>query len=234
MESDEFVSFCPLTLTSDVIGDRWTPLVLRELLLGNTRFNDIARGLPGISRSLLVQRLRHLERKGVIETSPLPTGRGSSYQLTQAGIDLYDVLMAMGRWSIRWMYDRLDATGADAEQLMWWMHRRIDATTAPTTRTTVRFDHTAPQRRSYWMVFENHAASVCVSDPGFPVAATVTCPTEQLGRVFNGYQTWSTAVRSGAINVEGRREVVRGLPTWLAWSPWAPDVARAAAAELKR
>ena len=96
---------------SDVIADRWTPLIVRELVLGNTRFNDIARGLPGISRSLLVRRLGHLERTGVIERWPSPTGKGSEYLLTSAGRDLEQVLMALGRWSVRVALQRAAARG---------------------------------------------------------------------------------------------------------------------------
>lgn len=191
-------AFCPLTLTTAVLGDRWVPLILREMLIGNTRFNEIARCLPGISRSLLVQRLRHLERKGVIETRPSLGGRGKTYHLTPAGKDLHDLMIAMGRWSITWMYDALDPAAADAEALMWWMHRRVDPSTAPHDRVVVQFEHTAPARRAYWMVFERNAASVCVADPGFDVDAVVTCPTEQLARVFNGYTTWAETVRTGA------------------------------------
>ena len=122
----DYGNYCPIAIATDVIADRWTPLILRELVLGNTRFNDIARGLPGISRSLLVQRLKHLERKGVIETWPLPNGRGSEYHLTPAGKDLEPVLIVMGRWSVAWMYSNLDCTDVDAVTLMWWMHRRVD------------------------------------------------------------------------------------------------------------
>ena len=104
---------CPVAIASDVIADRWTPLIIRELVLGNTRFNDIARGLPGISRSLLVQRLKHLERKGVIETWPSRSGRGSEYHLTPAGKDLEPVLIALGRWAVVWMYSDLDASDVD-------------------------------------------------------------------------------------------------------------------------
>jgi DNA-binding HxlR family transcriptional regulator len=89
----------PVSMGTDVFADRWTPLIVRELVLGNTRFNDIVRGLPGISRSLLVQRLKHLERKGVITTWPSRTGRGNEYQLTPAGKDLDEVVMALGRWA---------------------------------------------------------------------------------------------------------------------------------------
>lgn len=226
---EDFTSFCPLTLTTDVIGDRWTPLVLREMLLGNTRFNDIARALPGLSRSLLTQRLKHLERKGVLDARPLPSGRGSTYHLTPAGRDLHDVLIAMGRWSITWLYEKLDPTDVDAESLMWWMHRRTDPAHSPDRRVTVQFDHTAPARRSYWMVFERREASVCVSDPGFGVEAVVRCPTSELGRVFQGYESWRSAVRAGRIDVSGRRDVVRDISSWFLWSPWNADTARATA-----
>ena len=111
----EYGAFCPVSLATEVLAERWTPMVIRELVLGNTRFNDIARGLPGISRSLLTQRLRHLERKGVVETWPSPTGRGNEYHLTPAGKDLYPVIEAMANWVIEWLYDDLDSDDVDAD-----------------------------------------------------------------------------------------------------------------------
>lgn len=226
---DDDFGFCPLALAGDVIGDRWTLLILRELTIGNTRFNDIARGLPGISRSLLVQRLKHLERKGVLDAVPLTTGRGSSYHLTPAGKDLFDILYRMGQWSVNWLYHQIDPADVEPVQLMWWMHRLIRPDQLTAERVNVQFDHTRPVRRSFWLVFEHGHATVCLADPGHPVDAVVTCSTEELGRVFSGFQTWSAAVRSGTIEVTGRRDVVRALPNWFAWSPWADDVrARAA------
>ena len=96
----DYGRFCPVALATDVLADRWTPMIVRELVLGNTRFNDIARGLPGISRTLLSQRLRHLEKKGVVERWPIPGGQGSEYHLTPAGKDLERVIDALGRWAI--------------------------------------------------------------------------------------------------------------------------------------
>ena len=220
----DYGNFCPIAIATDVIADRWTPLILRELVLGNTRFNDIARGLPGISRSLLVQRLKHLERKGVIETWPLPNGRGSEYHLTPAGKDLEPVLIVMGRWSVAWMYANLDSTDVDAVTLMWWMHRRVDVTRLPHDRVIVQFDHTAPKRCSFWVVIEQGAASVCLQDPGFAVDAIVTCTTLALARVFSGIELWREAVASGAIEVTGSRAVVNSLPRWFMWSPWANEM----------
>jgi DNA-binding HxlR family transcriptional regulator len=220
----DYGNYCPIAIATDVIGDRWTPLILRELVLGNTRFNDIARGLPGISRSLLVQRLKHLERKGVIETWPLPNGRGSEYHLTPAGKDLEPVLIVMGRWSVAWMYANLDSTDVDAVTLMWWMHRRVDVTRLPHDRVVVQFDHTAPKRQSFWVVIEQGAASVCLQDPGYDVDAVVKCTTPTLARVFSGVDTWREAVDAGAIQVTGTRAVVNSMPRWFLWSPWADDM----------
>jgi len=220
----DYGNYCPIAIATDVIADRWTPLILRELVLGNTRFNDIARGLPGISRSLLVQRLKHLERKGVVETWPLPNGRGSEYHLTPAGKDLEPVLIVMGRWSVAWMYSNLDSTDVDAITLMWWMHRRVDIERLPHDRVVVQFDHTAPKRCSFWVVSEQGAASVCLHDPGYEVDAVVTCTTPALARVFSGVETWRSAIACGDIRVSGTKAVVDAMPRWFLWSPWAKDM----------
>lgn len=220
----DYGNYCPIAIATDVIADRWTPLILRELVLGNTRFNDIARGLPGISRSLLVQRLKHLERKGVIETWPLPNGRGNEYHLTPAGKDLEPVLIVMGRWSVAWMYSNLDTTDVDAVTLMWWMHRRVDVSRLPHDRVVIQFDHTAPKRCSFWIVIEQGAASVCLHDPGYEVDAAVTCTTPALGRVFSGVDTWREAVDAGDLQVTGPRVLVAAMPRWFLWSPWADDM----------
>jgi DNA-binding HxlR family transcriptional regulator len=220
----EYGSFCPVAIASDVIADRWTPLIVRELVLGNTRFNDIARGLPGISRSLLVQRLKHLERKGVIESWPLRNGRGSEYHLTPAGKDLEQVLMTLGRWAVAWMYSDLDSDDVDATTLMWWLHRRVDREQLPDDRVVIEFDHTAPERRAYWIVLEDSDASVCLQHPGFDVDVVVECATPALARVFSGVDTWNGGVRSESIRVDGPRHLVSALPRWFLWSPWAPDV----------
>lgn len=219
-------SFCPVALASEVLADRWTPLIVRELLLGNTRFNHIAEGLPGISRSLLVQRLKHLERNDVLTVSPLPSGRGHEYRLTAAGEALYPVLLALGAWAVQWQYDELDPADITPVNLMWWMHRRIDPAQLPPQRVVVEFQHTAPERRSFWLVFEHGAASVCLADPGFEVDCRVTSTTPTLARVFGGWTTWDDAVRSAEVEVSGHRSVVRALPRWFVWSPWADDVRR--------
>lgn len=220
----DYGNYCPIALTTDVLADRWTPLILRELVLGNTRFNDIARGMPGISRSLLVQRLKHLERKGVIETWPLPSGRGSEYRLTHAGADLEPVLMAMGRWAVRWLFDEIDPHGVDAVTLMWWMHRHIHPERLPDARVVVQFDHTAPTRTTLWVVLDRGDVSVCVQHPGFDSDVVVTTSTDTLAEVFAGYRSWSDAVASGDLVAAGSPRLVKAVPTWFRWSAFHDDV----------
>jgi DNA-binding HxlR family transcriptional regulator len=217
----DYGTFCPVSLATDVIADRWTPLVVRELVLGNTRFNDIARCLPGISRSLLIQRLRHLERKGVIELWPSPTGKGNEYHLTPAGKDLEAVLDVMGKWSIEWLFGDLDVTAVDPPTLMWWMHRRMDASRFPVGRTVLAFEHVAPERMIVWLVLDRGEVSVCQQHPGFDTDVTIRATTTAFAEVFQGYRRWSEAVSSGDIELEGPPRLLKALPTWFLWSPWA-------------
>jgi DNA-binding HxlR family transcriptional regulator len=225
----DYGRFCPVSLSSEVLADRWTPLIVRELILGNTRFNDIARGLPGISRSLLVQRLRHLERKGVVELWPSPTGRGNEYHLTPAGKDLEPVIEALGRWAIEWLFDDLRPHDVDPVMLTWWMHRRLCEEALPPGRVVIQFDHTAPARQAIWLVLDRGEASVCVQHPGFDADLVVTTTTPALAEVFQGYDTWARAVSTGAVRVDGPPALVKALPRWFQWSPFA-DATRARAA----
>jgi DNA-binding HxlR family transcriptional regulator len=220
----EYGRFCPVALTTEVLADRWTPMIVRELVLGNTRFNDIARGLPGISRTLLTQRLRHLERRGVIERWPVPGGSGSEYHLTPAGKDLERIVDAFGRWAVEWLYDDLAPHEVDPQTLMWWMHRRTDPSRFPAGRVVVEFVFTAPDPQTVWMVLEHGEASVCVQHPGFDTDVQLRGPTAAYSDVFNGPRTWTEVVRSGDLAVVGPPRLVRDLPAWFVWSPWAGAV----------
>lgn len=217
----EYGDFCPVQMAAEVVADRWTPMIVRELVLGNTRFNDIARGLPGISRSLLVQRLRHLEKNGVLETWPSPTGRGNEYHLTPAGRDLERVIDSFGRWAIEWLFDGLRPHDVHPSTLMWWMHRRVDPERFPPRRTVVEWRHTAPTPQVLWLVLDRREVSVCTVHPGFDVDIVVSGSTAVFGEVFQGFTTWREAVDDGRISVAGPPRLVSALPSWFLWSPWA-------------
>ena len=230
----DYGRFCPVALGTEVLADRWTPLIIRELILGNTRFNDIARGLPGISRTLLVNRLRHLERMGVLETWPLPSGHGHEYHLTPAGKDLEPVIFALGRWAVEWLFDQLRTDDIDPVTLTWWMHRRIDEGNLPPGRVVIEFQHTAPAPRAIWLVLDRGEASVCVHHPGFDPDVLVTMATKALAEIFAGSTTWPAALANGTVRIEGPPRLVRAFPRWFLWSPFADATAERATRAVQR
>ena len=213
-------SFCPVQLTTEVLADRWTPLIIREMILGTTRFNDLARALPGISRTLLTQRLRHLERHGVLQAWPSPTGRGSEYHLTRAGRDLEGILDAFARWAIEWLYEELAVAETPPTVLMWWMHRRVEPQNFPPARTLLEFRFTRPAE-TIWLLLERASMSVCVQHPGGDVDLVASATARTFDHVFHGRRRWHEAVASGDIDVMGPPRLVQALPTFFLWSPWA-------------
>lgn len=220
----DYAQYCPVALASEVIAERWTPLIVRELVLGGRRFNEIDRGLPGISRSLLKQRLDHLERKGVVERVELTNGRGHEYHLTPAGKDLEGVIMAVGEWAVRWMFSEPEPRNVDPVTLTWWMSRRLVADQLPDGRTVVQFEYAGATPTRIWIVLDRREGSVCTDPPGFDTDVVVTTEPVALMRVFSGITTYADAVGSGAIALTGPSRLTRAFPEWFAWSPFAPAV----------
>ena len=220
--------YCPVALAAGIIGDRWSPLILREMaLVGSTRFNEIERGLPGISRSLLHGRLRHLERKGMIERRPSTAGHGSEYHLTQAGKEIAPVLMAMGEWAVRWFFTEPEPEQVDPVTLMWWLHRRVAKDRTPDERVVTEFHFSDGTRRAattIWLVIDRGEASVCKTHPGFDPDLLVDTDTVAMTRVFAGIDTLAEARQRGTVRLEGPPRLVRAFPRWFLWSPFAPAV----------
>lgn len=226
----DYGQYCPVALASEVLAERWTLLIVRELVIGGRRFNEIDRGLPGISRSLLKQRLDHLERKGVVERVDLP-GRGHEYHLTPAGRDLEGVVMAVGEWAVRWMFTEPVPRTVDPVTLTWWMSRRIVADEIPDHRTVVQFDYSGDAPTRIWIVLERGDASVCTEPPGFDSDVVVSTEPVALMRVFSGLTSYASALESGQLSLDGPPRLTRALPRWFAWSPFAPAVQARLAAD---
>jgi DNA-binding HxlR family transcriptional regulator len=218
----DYGQYCPVALASEVLADRWTPLIVRELVLGSRRFNDIDRGLPGISRTLLKQRLNHLERKGVLEL--VPVARGHEYQLTPAGRDLEGVIMAIGEWAVRWMFSEPQPREVDPVTLTWWMSRRVDPEKLPGQRVTVEFEYRGDDPTRIWLILDRQEASVCTDHPGFDSDVVVTTEPVDLMRVFSGIISLAQATANGTVAMTGPPRLLRALPTWFLWSPFAPAV----------
>jgi DNA-binding HxlR family transcriptional regulator len=219
--------FCPIAVACETFAERWTPLILRELLAGARRFNEIRQGVPLISRTLLSQRLRQLEDAGVVESQPLARGRGREDRPTTAAEEFRPVLERLGEWGQRWGTTQFDPDNLDLTLLMWNVRRRIDVRRLPSRRLVVRFDfHAFPPRcrgfRTCWLILERGGSDVCTKDPGFDVDLVVSADAGAMARVWTGAITFDQAVRSGGLRLEGPRDLVRAFPTWLLLSHFAP------------
>jgi len=220
----EYHQYCPIARASEILADRWTPLIVRELLAGSRHFNEIERGLPGISRSLLVSRLRHLEDCGVVERRHLLRPTRIEYSLTDAGCDLRPVIERLGEWGVRWAFGEPKLEELDPAMLVWKMHQRVDRSRLPAGRTVIEFDFTGKRGRRVWLVLTPREVSVCLKPPGFDADLIVRADLGYFYRVWLGSIDYAAATRCGAVHVDGPSALVRELPRWFTWSPMAPYV----------
>jgi DNA-binding HxlR family transcriptional regulator len=216
-----YAQYCPVAKASEVLGDRWTLLIVREMLGGARGFNELQRGLPGISRSVLTDRMRALERAEVVERRTGPKGRTLEYRLTPAGRDLQPVVQAIGEWGITWSVTEPRPDELDPYLLVVWMARHVDLSRLPPNRTVVQFDFRGPKER-YWMVLEPSEVSVCLQHPGFDVDVQVAVDTSTLYRIYLGRAELGGAIRAGRLTITGPRALQRGLGEWFTWSAFAP------------
>jgi DNA-binding HxlR family transcriptional regulator len=212
--------FCPVSKAMELLDERWTMLVVRELVTGSQQFNELRRGLPRMSPSLLSKRLQQLTRAGIVERRT--EEGGVRYVLTPAGQELRPVVEALGAWGVRWI-GQLGDEDLDPKLLLWDMHRNIDHAAVPSGRTVVRFRFQgAPAKaRDWWMVITAEDADVCDVDPGHPVAVTVNASLRRMVEVWRGDVPWLEALGSGAIEVSGPEVLRRALPRWFTLSVFA-------------
>lgn len=209
--------YCPIAMGAEVIGDRWTPLILREFICGSERFSDIHRGIPRISRSLLAQRLKQLERLGIVERRQGPT-----YHLTQAGKDLEGVVWGMGLWAMQWLFGDPAKEHLDGAHLLWRVRQRVVPENLPPGRTVVQFDFpNASRGKCLWLLLHPDGTSACERDEGFEVDLRVTADIVEFMRVWAGRSTWRDATTSGALKFEGPSDLTKQFPRWFALSPFA-------------
>lgn len=207
--------FCPIAKAMEVLDERWTLLVIRELLLGSTRFNELRRGVPKMSPALLSKRLRSLTRAGIVARTP------AGYSLTPCGAELVDVVTALGVWGTRWIGE-LGEADLDPHLLLWDMRRTVPVTAWPRARTTVaiRFDD-IPRATAWWLVVAGDEADLCDYDPGFDVTVTVRTGLSTLTRIWRGDLSWESALRAGRVTLDGPEQARRSLPTWIGQSTLA-------------
>ena len=217
--------FCPVARAAEILAERWTPLVVRELLSGSVRFNDLQRGVPRMSSSLLSRRLKDLEFAGIIERRRAEKGPGWEYHLTGAGRELLPIIEGMGLWAQRWSRNDLVADdNLDPDLLMWDIRRNVSAEGMPVDRRfTVRFEFPGvpSNRRRYWIVFDHGEADLCAKDPGFEVDLYLSAKLRSLVEVWLGHVSLDRALRAGDLELEGSRQDLRRFRDWFALSLFA-------------
>jgi DNA-binding HxlR family transcriptional regulator len=213
--------FCPIAKAAEIVAERWTPLVVHELLAGSTRFNDIRRGVPLMSQTLLSQRLKELERVGIVERRTGAGQRAREYHLTEAGLALAPVIHALGEWGVRYAQDPLEEEDLDVTVLVWNIKRRVDPSVFPERRITVHFEFTdAPKnKRQWWVVNDRGNVDLCPTDPGFPVDLYVTTDIRTMIAIWFGRLAWDAAVRAERVEVIGTRQLRGRLRSWFLLSP---------------
>lgn len=221
--------FCPVAMAAEVVCSRWTALVLRELLCGSTRFNDIRRGVPRMSPTLLSKRLKELERAGIIATRISASGT-AEYHMTEAGEDLRPVIMNLGIWGQRWVESQVTLKNLDPSLLMWDMRRWLDPTPMPPRRYTIRFEYPelADPRRQWWLVVEGRQVDLCSVDPGHEVDLYVRCPLRVMTAIWMGLAAVEAEAAAGRLEIDGDPAIIKSMQTWLGLSPFAKEKKRVA------
>ena len=212
--------FCPVSKAMELLDERWTLLIVRELLLGSRHFNDVRRGVPKMSPALLSKRLKSLAKAGVVERSEVD-GR-TCYSLTQSGQELSEVVDALAKWGVRWVPE-LGEVDLDPHLLMWDIHRKIPIEAWPRSRTTLAFqlNGVAPKASRWWLVVADGDVDVCDFDPGYHVVGTVETSLRTLTEIWRGDVGWARAMLDGSVSVSGSSDVRRAVPSWLGQSPAA-------------
>jgi DNA-binding HxlR family transcriptional regulator len=217
--------FCPVALGAEVFAERWTPLILRELLSGARRFAAIHEGVPRMSRNLLCQRLERLAHVGIIERKPLAHGRGSEYHLTDAGRAFGPVIESLGTWGYKWSSHNLRDEHLDPDFLMWVLHRLVRTEDLPNHRVVVYFQLRQTPKRRYWLVLNRPEVDVCLFDPGFEVDLEVVADAKTLADICLGHVRVRDAISRGWLTLLGARQLRKDFCSWLGTTHFASTAA---------
>src|SRR5262245_48816208 len=227
--------YCPIARGAEIFAERWTPLIVRNLYLGCGGFSEILEGAPGLSRTLLSQRLKQLEQLGVVASARKPDGRGHHYALTSAGRDLFTVCQSLGEWGARWL--EIAPEHFDPFVAWWSMCNALSRDRLPNGRVVIRFEFTGrPRRERYWLLIERGDTEICKTSPGLDEDLCITAEAEAFVKWHAGQLTWAQATREARIQLEGASSLMRSFPTWNARSMFAhiKPVSRSREEEIQR
>lgn len=225
MTQGSYKQFCPVAMAAEVLCPRWTIIVLRELVAGSTRFNDLRRGVPRMSPALLSRRLKELESAGVVQRVKVKGASGVyDYQLTPAGEELAPIVEAFGHWGQRWVESELSLQHLDAQLLMWDMRRNLDPSPMPRRKSVIQFIYAeqAPSWRNFWLIVEpKEPVDLCSVDPGFDVDLYVNADLRTMTAIWMGVESLASAQRAKRVNLVGDTQLAKHMHSWLGLSPFA-------------
>ena len=211
----EYSQFCPVSKTAEVLGEKWTLLIVRELVLGATRFSQIQRAIPRISPTVLNKRLAELQAQGVIVRRRIPEQRGFEYQLTESGRELYPVILQMAQWGMRWARRTMSDDELDVELLMADIQRRIDPSKLPGGRTALKFTYTDLKNFSEWWVkVSDRNVELCLDDPGDEVDVYFTTTLRTMTEVWMGDLSLKHAQADLRLKIVGPSTLLRNINSW--------------------
>jgi DNA-binding HxlR family transcriptional regulator len=215
--------YCPVAKSLEILGDRWTLLIIRDLLTGTCHFNDLERGLPGISRALLSRRLQQLQQAGIIEKQLNESGRETTeYHLTQAGQELLNVVMALRTWGEAWAFGDPAPQDLDPVLLMWWLRGVADVNKLPNSRVVVQFNFHGAETVTFWLVLTKEDVTVCLTDMGYEINLLVTSDLAVFYKLWGGRITYPQALANYGVSVEGVPSLTRAFPDWFGWGTSGP------------
>ena len=215
---DSYRQFCPIARASEILGERWTMIILRNLLIGCQTFTEIQKGAPGIPKSLLTKRLQKLERREIIQRRPHPSGRGFVYEMTPMGTDLWQVIIPVGSWGMRWLEIGPDI---DPGVALWALSKNVDPERMPNRRILIRFSFTGPPKVAIWALWHEGELEICLKHPGGEEDLVITAEPEWIGRWHLRRCSWHEAVAGRHIIIEGRLDLARAFPTWFRPDPFS-------------
>ena len=214
--------YCPVALATEILGERWTILIVLALMDGVSRFNDLQRALPRISATMLSQRLGTLEEASIVRKKRMLKGRGHDYSLTEAGRELEHVVMGLGNWGQRWARD-MQLDDLDPRHLAWSIHLRLNSDAMPEGRTVIQFEFTeAPEDcKRFWIINNAGEVDMCIEHPGFDVDLRVKSDLRRFVEAWRGIRSMKTELATGRIRLDGPRSLQRSFPDWLLLSALA-------------
>jgi DNA-binding HxlR family transcriptional regulator len=225
MASAGYKQFCPVAMASEIICSRWAIVLLRELIAGSTRFNDLRRGVPKMSPSLLSRRLKEFESAGIIIKRAVPREKGvHEYQLTESGRELRTAVEAVGIWGQKWIESEPSLQNLDASLLMWDMRRNLNFDPLPTERKVIEFAYPEliATERSWWLIIDPaNGVDLCSVEPGFEIDLYVTTDLKTITAIWMGITTVSEALESGVLLLDGETKLANTIHEWLGLSPFA-------------